>query len=690
MIDKERYFPGYVIEEVLESSQHYHHFLAMDLRHRGQWVTIRALTPELAMTPELRAGFEEACRAQARVHIDGVSSIQEIGASPDYGTFVAMPATNATLTLVDISGLRLTRALQVPPSFYLSILLDATRILDAAHRQNLAHYTVMPDSIILNPNGRITIDHFIEAAMRRKFKLAGTLDDKHSAPEWRRGEQAGVYSDVYAISALLYQLLTDTFQPDEWEPQWSNMLDAFTTAELPLESHLPLLNFFQHTLAERPNQRISNYPQLIRALEDLHAVLGPYQDEQIRKFALDNQFEQFPPREVTDSLLIEMRSLKSDVINLDSLDMDLLSPNFALDVTPTEPELRFDGLVDTHQTRLNHTSSGQRPCISRASLLSVELNDDEQRLNLDETLTSPSQDSGEAKLLHRSSNTFRQQSPMMRSSSTRSPLEVLAKSRYQVLEELGTGGTGSVYKVLDTTLSEVVALKVLKPSLVNDPSWLSRFKSEMRLTRDIDHTYILPSYHLEQLDGLYFFTMKYIDGRNLAQILHDGPMPLPMSLRLLAQVGRALVTAHEQGIIHRDFKPANIMVDHANFHPWLMDFGIAANEMDIVGSTDSKGIGTPFYMAPEQCRGDEITPAADIFSFGVVAYECLTHALPYTGRTPVAIYEAQCTGRFTPIVQTNPFVPGLVANTVESCLEPNAALRPSSMLRVLEAFSKYE
>ncbi len=678
MIDKRTLFPGYVVREAMDSPPHYENFLATGEHGGCPWVVIRSLNRELAHTIELNRVFSEACHAQSRVRIDGVVPLREIGLSPTMGTFAVFPATFAPLSIFDISGLRQDHMLNVPASFYVSLMLDAARVLDAAHRQTLAHYTIQPDAIKITPEGNVIVTHFIEAAMRRSFKLASNLDDKHSAPEWRRGETPGVYSDVYAIAAQLFQLLTDRFQPDEWEPDWVNMPIILATSKLPDASVFPLLAFFQRNLAERPSQRMSNYPQLIHALEDLHAVLGPYQNEAARKAVLEPFFESFPPDYESEDNSISMR-LKSDLISFSSNELVMSSAS---------SEIPFDSIDSGICTEI--TPVQIQSCSPERKLsLSLNIDDNTQRRNLTKTATSSSQDSRDSRLVHRSSNSFRQQSPMMRSSVTCNHLEILAKSRYQVLEKLGSGGTGTVYKVLDTTLSEVVALKVLRQDLVSNADWLQRFKSEMRLSRDLNHTYILPAYHLEQMDGIYFFTMKYVDGRNLAQLLQEAPIALPAALRLLTQIGTALATAHDQGIIHRDIKPANIMIDLDTIRPWLMDFGIASAPNDHLTTPETRGIGTPYYMSPEQARGDELTPAADIYSFGVVAYECLTHVLPFQGNTPLAIYNAILDGCYTSVLEHNPLVPLQVANMVERCLFAEPMLRPSSMRKVLEAFQNF-
>ena len=676
MNDKRHYFPGYVIQEVFDSSQHYEKFLATGINDPSHWYILEALNREIALTSEVRQVFENACHEQARVQIPGVLPVHEISSCPQYGTFVTLPFEDSFLSLLDISGLSKNGTLEVSASFYASIILDAAKTLDAAHRQNLPHYTVMPTSVIVRPNGAVFVCHFIEAAMRRRYHLASGFDDKLNAPEWRHNENVGSFSDIYALSAFLYLLLTQQYQPDETDPEWFAMEEILAASQLPEDAILPLTSFFRSTLSWSPARRISNYPQFIRAIEDLFTVLGAYVGRAERKQILQPHFEPFPQMEEQES-----KEPYRTGITIESPDLSFVTETrHSAQLTP----------ITAENTLVTHAGA---PASSPAFRLSISIDDSSERNIMEDTLpSSPSQsrqqDSRE-RILHHSSSNYRFQSPMSKASVQTVPLKVLERSRYQVLEELGTGGSGTVYKVLDTTLSEVVALKILNPSLVSDPAWLQRFKNEMRLTRDIDHTYILPAYHLEQLDGVYFFTMKYIHGKNLAQMLQGGPLPLRTALRLLAQIGQSLSTAHQAGIIHRDFKPANIMVESDTLHPWLTDFGIASLSDAPLNAPASLGIGTPYYMSPEQARGDVLMPTSDIYSFGVVAYECLTHILPFNGSSPIAVYQAVMDGHYPPIREIAPLVPQAVSNVIEQCLFSEPLLRPQCMISILDILNRF-
>lgn len=666
MNDKRHYFPGYVLQEVIDSSQHYEKFLATDLQTPSRWYVIKALTKAIALTNEVRQVFEAACHAHARIQLSGIYPVHEIGISPRYGTFIVFPLAEAYLSLLDLSGLRKNGRLNAPAPFYVSIILEAARVLDAAHRQGLAHYTVMPTSVILRPSGDVCVCHFIEAAMRRRYHMGSWFDEKLSAPEWRKNATAGCYSDIYALSAFLYLLLTEQYQPDETDPLWHAMGDVLIASGLSDESVPPLMRFFHSTLAENPENRLSQYPDFIHALESLQAVLGPAFDRQERQKYLHMHFEPFPPNASQNTA--------------DICASDLSACSFGSQV---RSDASPSGISADRRMSSNH---GHTPAPSAIAPSSPE--DDASSPSLmEDTLPTPPCPSkmheNQNRAFSHGSADYRAQSPMSKSSVKSVPLQVLARSRYQVLEELGSGGFGSVYKVLDTTLSEVVALKILNPSLVSDHAWLQRFKNEMRLTRDIDHTYILPAYHLEELDGVYFFTMKYINGKNLAQLLQTGPLALQTALRLLSRIGQSLFTAHQHGIIHRDFKPANLMIEADTLHPWLTDFGIASHGDAPLNTPSVLGIGTPYYMSPEQIRGDALTATSDIYSFGVVAYECLTHHLPFNGSSPLAVYKAAMQGQYSPIRELVPSVPPEISDIIEQCLIAEARLRPQSMKTIL-------
>src|SRR5229473_3262040 len=213
--------------------------------------------------------------------------------------------------------------------------------------------------------------------------------------------------------------------------------------------------------------------------------------------------------------------------------------------------------------------------------------------------------------------------------------------RYEVKEILGAGGMGVVYRAFDRELQEPVAIKTLKPEAMAGGSVaLDRFKQEIRLARRIAHRNVVRTYDLGEVNGMYFLTMEYVEGTSLKQlIVTRGKLPVAVTLTVGKQLCRALEVAHAEGVIHRDIKPQNIVVEPSGFLK-VMDFGIArlANPPQGKGLTEAGvSIGTPDYMSPEQLSGAELDPRSDLYAAGVVLFECITGRVPFEAETTRAL-----------------------------------------------------
>jgi HAMP domain-containing protein/predicted Ser/Thr protein kinase len=218
--------------------------------------------------------------------------------------------------------------------------------------------------------------------------------------------------------------------------------------------------------------------------------------------------------------------------------------------------------------------------------------------------------------------------------------------RYEVKEILGEGGMGTVFKAVDSELGEVIAIKTLKKDFLSqDATALERFKGEIRLARRISHRNVVRTHDLGENSGIYYITMEYVEGKSLKELIRrSGRLPIAITLSVGKQLARALEIAHEQGVIHRDIKPQNMVVE-PNGVLKVMDFGIArlASRKPESGVTQAGTIiGTPEYMAPEQLSGEDVDQRVDIYAAGCVLYECLTGRPPFVADTPLRSTRWSC------------------------------------------------
>src|SRR5436190_8835969 len=207
---------------------------------------------------------------------------------------------------------------------------------------------------------------------------------------------------------------------------------------------------------------------------------------------------------------------------------------------------------------------------------------------------------------------------------------------YELLEELGRGGQGVVYRARQKSLNRTVALKVIGLGPWATTAHVKRFRREAEAAANLDHPCIVPIYEIGEREGSCYFSMKFVDGGQLDAALGGKPMSTRRAAELFVKIARTVQFAHERGILHRDIKPGNILLDKHG-EPYLTDFGLARlieQKSTVTNSFDV--LGTPSYMAPEQAAGHakELTPAADVYSLGAVFYQMLTGRAPFAGGTP--------------------------------------------------------
>ncbi|HTT22572.1 MAG TPA: protein kinase [Candidatus Sulfotelmatobacter sp.] len=270
-----------------------------------------------------------------------------------------------------------------------------------------------------------------------------------------------------------------------------------------------------------------------------------------------------------------------------------------------------------------------------------------------------------------------------------SPDKVLG-GRYEILQKLGEGGMGAVYKARDREVDRLVALKIIRPDLAANPEILRRFKQELVLARQITHKNVVRIYDLGEAAGVKFITMEYVDGEDLKSILRrSGKLPPTEAVVIMQQVCRALDACHSEGVIHRDLKPSNIMRDKSG-KVLVMDFGLAHNAEGGGFTQTGVVLGTLEYMSPEQAQGMELGPTADIYSAGLIFYELLTGKAAYEAQSAMASLVKRTHERAIAASTVEKAVPRSLSAIVSRCIEPNAGDRYQSVAELLADLEAYQ
>lgn len=253
--------------------------------------------------------------------------------------------------------------------------------------------------------------------------------------------------------------------------------------------------------------------------------------------------------------------------------------------------------------------------------------------------------------------------------------------QYEILDEIARGGMATVYRARQASIGRDVAIKVLPSNFTHDKNFIERFSREVEVIAQLQHPHILPVYDYGEYEGMPYIVMAFINGGTLTDFMNNGPMNVGDVAKIVNQIADALDFAHSKGIVHRDFKPSNVLMDQRG-NTYLADFGLAKLTESSSDITGTMIVGTPHYMAPEQTRSGDITGSVDVYALGVTIYQMLTGQAPYEAPTAAGVMVAHITEPIPKIHDSRPDLPRDIQKIVEHSLakEPNQRYKSSTNL----------
>ncbi|MCY7377791.1 MAG: serine/threonine protein kinase, partial [Gemmatimonadaceae bacterium] len=268
----------------------------------------------------------------------------------------------------------------------------------------------------------------------------------------------------------------------------------------------------------------------------------------------------------------------------------------------------------------------------------------------------------------------------MTTTTTIDRIRLSLRERYALERELGRGGMGTVYLARDLRLDRPVALKVLLPEFASQSGLRDRFLQETRTAASFSHPNIVPVYAVEEGEDYLAYAMGLVEGETLTQrVARAGPLPVRELVRVVQDVGYALAYAHGRGVVHRDIKPDNVMLERATGRALVLDFGISRSMTHVVSASNltrvGEVVGTPEYMSPEQASGDVVDGRSDLYALGLTAYYAATGTTAMSGESSQKILVRQLTERSAPLMQLRPDLPPALAGAIDRCMEKDPAAR---------------
>jgi serine/threonine protein kinase len=596
-------------------------------------VVVRMLRPELVAQAHLRTQFLDVHKKALQLVHENLVLTREARAFPERNMYFAVRdfVDGVSMQKLQEDGRRFE------PAQVFGLLRQLLAALGAVHRRSLSHGAVKPSNIFVDAENRVVLGDLslpvqgIGLALERL-----SYDYRYTAPEMFQGKgELSPASDFYSLGCVAYELVCG--EPPFVSDNYVELAARHVHESIvpPSRRGSPLGPWGDEVLlkllARSPAERYSRAEEILTQLNGLESrclLAGPKPSSRDRRLLRDASFSR-------------LRSADS-ILGFDASAASLIRPPGANPVVPTaaEPPPESEELLDTSVSAEDLQASG----ISAAA-------------------GAPAREQAEH------------------------PHRI---GPYDIIEPLGQGGMGVVYKARDPRLDRLVALKVLPAGAMDlVQRWLTReapvqsarFQREARAVARLQHPHIVQIYDIGEHEGLPFLALEYVAGKSLAERLRSGALPPRVAAETLVKIAGAVQYAHKRGVLHRDLKPSNILLT-SDEEPKIADFGLARLEelpSDDIANLTSHGtvLGTPSYMSPEQAAGDQkqIGPAADIYSLGAILYESLTGRPPFRGKNMLGTLTQIATQAVVPAQTVNPDVPVDLSAICLRCLEKDPQKR---------------
>jgi serine/threonine protein kinase len=640
-------------------------YLAQDLKH-GRPVALKVLRQHLAdVVGDGRERFLQEIRVNARLDHPHILTLIDSGEAAGFLYYVMPYVAGESVRT------RLHREGALAPADAVRIAVQVAHALDHAHRQGIVHRDIKPENVLLHEGEAMVADFGLALAVgdagRRRLTEVGLAlgTPVYMSPEQSRGERdLDARSDIYALGAVLYEMLTGEFVHTL---ETTQILLRASPAPEPKHARViraavpgPLAEAVVRALERLPADRFESAAEFAQALERASAAPAPTAVP--HRDATGSAMPQ-GSEDATAPLPSANRSTSGTCVSCGTAIPEGASfcPRCGLAALTTplprddpSPRPAAAGAATPASLLCAHCRTplpeGSRYCLSCGA-----------------DISSPSGARAAGDTV----------------ADIRRRLSASLEGRYRIKELLGRGGMGTVFLAEDLKLERDVAIKVLPPGLAEDEKWISRFLREARTAARLDHPNIIPIFAADSENGLPYFAMKYVAGRTLDRVLADGPLPVDTCQRLLFEAAAALGHAHRYGVIHRDVKPSNIMVDDAG-RVLLADFGISkALEGSSQLTTTGQVMGTPHYMSPEQAKGLTVDGRSDQYSLAVVGFQALTGQRLFQADTPHSAIYMHIHEPARSVRELRPEVPEFLAQALLKAL----AKEPGQRFNTVEEFA---